>query len=70
MVTNQPSIAMGSGDKKLDQINGYVIKYWLSKELKIMGSFCPHHLNLGLKMRLNFLRKIVFVKTKSSLFME
>ena len=73
LVTNQPSIAMGKlSIKKLDEINSIVIKYCLSKGLKIdVVSFCPHHPHIGFENEIKVLKKDCFCrKPNPGLFIE
>ena len=58
MVTNQPSISMGKlSIKKLDTINSIVIKYCLSKGLKIdVVTYCPHHPHKGFEGEISNLK--------------
>ena len=73
MVTNQPSISMGNlSMKKLDQINSLIIKYCLSRNLKIdVVTFCPHHPHKGFINEISYLKKDCFCrKPNPGLFLE
>ena len=73
MVTNQPVIAMGKlSIKSLDEINGIIVKFCLSKGLKIdVITFCPHHPHKGFKKELITLKQDCFCrKPNPGLFLE
>ena len=62
LLTNQPSISMGKINvKDLDRINSLVIKFCLSKGLKIdVVTFCPHHPHKGYQGEIPYLKKDCF----------
>ncbi len=64
LVTNQPSIAMGKlSIKELENINSFIIKYCLSKGLKIdVVSFCPHHPHKGFQGEIEVLKNDCFCR--------
>ena len=64
LVTNQPSISMGKlSIRKLDYINSIIIKYCLSKGLKIdVVAFCPHHPHSGFQNEIQVLKKDCFCR--------
>ena len=64
LVTNQPSISMGKlSIRKLDHINSIIIKYCLSKGLKIdVVAFCPHHPHSGFQNEIQVLKKDCFCR--------
>ena len=64
LVTNQPSISMGKlSIERLDSINSTVIKYCLSKGLKIdVVTFCPHHPHKGFENEISILKKDCFCR--------
>ena len=64
LVTNQPVIAMGKLTlRELDEINSILVKFCLSKGLKIdVVSFCPHHPHKGFKGELEILKKDCFCR--------
>ena len=73
LVTNQPSIAMGKLSlKDLDEINGLVVNYCLSRGLKIdVVTFCPHHPHKGYEGELPILKQDCFCrKPNPGLFFE
>ncbi len=73
LITNQPSIAMGKLTlQELENINSAVVKYCLSKGLKIdVVSFCPHHPHFGFKGEISILKKDCFCrKPNPGLFFE
>ena len=64
LVTNQPVIAMGKLSlRELDEINSIVVKFCLTKGLKIdIVTFCPHHPHSGFKGELKFLKYDCFCR--------
>ena len=64
LVTNQPSIAMGKLSlNELDHINSIVIKFCLSKGLKIdVVTFCPHHPHKGYENEVQILKQDCFCR--------
>ena len=64
LLTNQPSISMGKINvKDLDRINSLVIKFCLSKGLKIdVVTFCPHHPHKGYQGEIPYLKKDCFCR--------
>ena len=64
LVTNQPSIAMGKiSIRELENINSFIIKYCLSKGLKIdVVSFCPHHPHRGFEGEIKVLKNDCFCR--------
>ena len=73
LITNQPSIAMGKLSlEDLDEINSRVVKYCLSKGLKIdVVTFCPHHPHKGFDGEIPILKKDCFCRKPSpGLFFE
>ena len=64
LVTNQPIIAMGKLTlRELDEINSILVKFCLSKGLKIdVVTFCPHHPHKGFKGELEILKKDCFCR--------
>ena len=73
LLTNQPSISMGKISlKNLDKINSLVIKFCLSKGLKIdVVTFCPHHPHKGYQGEIPYLKKDCFCrKPNPGLFLE
>tara|TARA_S200000501_G_scaffold180821_1_gene170257 strand:- start:173 stop:1417 length:1245 start_codon:yes stop_codon:yes gene_type:complete len=64
LVTNQPVIAMGKLSlRELDEINSIVVKFCLTKGLKIdIVTFCPHHPHSGFKGELEFLKYDCFCR--------
>ena len=64
LVTNQPVIAMGKISlRELDEINSILVKFCLSKGLKIdVVAFCPHHPHKGFKGELEILKKDCFCR--------
>ena len=73
LLTNQPSISMGKINvKDLDRINSLVIKFCLSKGLKIdVVTFCPHHPHKGYQGEIPYLKKDCFCrKPNPGLFFE
>ncbi len=73
LVTNQPSIAMGNLTlRKLEEINSFIIKYCLTKGLKIdVVTYCPHHPHVGFDKEILFLKKDCFCrKPNPGLFLE
>ncbi len=64
LVTNQPGIAMGKiSIKELEIINSFIIKYCLSKGLKIdVVSFCPHHPHQGFEGEIKVLKRDCFCR--------
>ena len=57
--------------KDLDRINSLIIKFCLSKGLKIdVVTFCPHHPHKGFPGEILILKKIVLQKAKSWTFFE
>ena len=64
LVTNQPVIAMGKLTlRELDEINSILVKFCLSKGLKIdVVTFCPHHPHKGFKGELEILKKDCFCR--------
>ncbi len=64
IVTNQPSISMGKlSIEKLESINSKIIKYCLSKGLKIdVITFCPHHPHKGFEKEISILKKDCFCR--------
>jgi len=73
LLTNQPTISMGKINlRDLDRINSLVIKYCLSKGLKIdVVTFCPHHPHKGYKGEIPILKKDCFCrKPNPGLFFE
>ena len=73
LLTNQPTISMGKLNlKDLDRINTFVIKFCLSKGLKIdVVAFCPHHPHKGYEGEIPLLKKDCFCrKPNPGLFFE
>ncbi|MBO8221396.1 HAD-IIIA family hydrolase [Prochlorococcus marinus] len=73
LLTNQPSISMGRLNlKDLDRINTFVVKFCLSKGLKIdVVTFCPHHPHKGYQGEISILKKDCFCrKPNPGLFLE
>ena len=73
MVTNQPTISMGLlSIYKLESINSMIIKYCLSKNLKIdVITFCPHHPHHGYDGEVSLLKKVCFCrKPNPGMFFE
>ena len=73
MVTNQPTISMGLlSIYELESINSMIIKYCLSKNLKIdVITFCPHHPHSGFDGEVSLLKKDCFCrKPNPGLFFE
>ena len=73
LLTNQPSIAMGKLNlRDLDRINTLVVKFCLSKGLKIdVVTFCPHHPHKGYEGEIPLLKKDCFCrKPNPGLFYE
>ena len=73
LLTNQPSISMGKINlRDLDRINSLVIKFCLSKGLKIdVVTFCPHHPHQGFQGEIPILKKDCFCrKPNPGLFFE
>ena len=73
LLTNQPSISMGKISlKDLDRINSLLIKFCLSKGLKIdVVTFCPHHPHKGFQGEIPYLKKDCFCrKPNPGLFLE
>ena len=73
LLTNQPSIAMGKLNlRDLDRINTSVVKFCLSKGLKIdVVTFCPHHPHKGYEGEIPLLKKDCFCrKPNPGLFYE
>ena len=73
LVTNQPSISMGRLSLKgLEIINSIIVKYCLSKGLKIdVITFCPHHPHKGFKNEIPYLKRDCFCrKPNPGLFFE
>ena len=64
LVTNQPVIAMGKISlRELDEINSILVKFCLSKGLKIdIVTFCPHHPHKGFKGELEILKQDCFCR--------
>lgn len=64
LVTNQPVIAMGKLSlRELDEINSTVVKFCLTKGLKIdIVTFCPHHPHSGFKGEREFLKYDCFCR--------
>ena len=64
IITNQPLIAMGKLTlENLENINAVVIKFCLSKGLKIdVVSFCPHHPHQGFDNEIYLLKKDCFCR--------
>ena len=73
LLTNQPSISMGKLNlRDLDRINTLVVKFCLSKGLKIdVVTFCPHHPHKGFEGEIPTLKKDCFCrKPNPGLFFE
>ena len=73
LLTNQPSISMGKLNlRDLDRINTLVVKFCLSKGLKIdVVTFCPHHPHKGFEGEIPLLKKDCFCrKPNPGLFFE
>ena len=64
LVTNQPVIAMGKISlRELDEINSILVKFCLTKGLKIdIVTFCPHHPHKGFKGELEILKYDCFCR--------
>ncbi len=64
VITNQPQISMGKlSIEELEKINSIMVKYCLSKGLKIdIISFCPHHPHGGYEGELSFLKGECFCR--------
>ena len=64
LVTNQPVIAMGKiSMRELDEINSILVKFCLTKGLKIdIVTFCPHHPHKGFKGELEILKHDCFCR--------
>lgn len=64
MVTNQPQIAMGKITiPELDRLNSKIVKFCLSKGLKIdIITFCPHHPHAGFKEEISELKTDCFCR--------
>ena len=64
LVTNQPVIAMGKISlRELDEINSILVKFCLTKGLKIdIVTFCPHHPHKGFKGELEILKHDCFCR--------
>ena len=58
--------------RKLEDINSIIVKYCLSKGLKIdVVSFCPHHPHFGFEKEITYLKKDCFCrKPNPGLFFE
>ena len=73
LLTNQPSISMGKLNLiDLDRINTCVVKFCLSKGLKIdVVTFCPHHPHKGYQDEIPLLKRDCFCrKPNPGLFLE
>tara|TARA_Y100001978_G_scaffold191345_1_gene195362 strand:+ start:156 stop:1400 length:1245 start_codon:yes stop_codon:yes gene_type:complete len=73
LVTNQPVIAMGKISlEDLDEINSIIVKFCLSRGLKIdVVTICPHHPHKGFKAELEILKCDCFCrKPNPGLFFE
>ena len=73
LITNQPALAMGKLSlNDLDEINSIVVKFCLSKGLKIdVITFCPHHPHQGYKDEIQILKTDCFCrKPNPGLFFE
>ncbi len=73
LVTNQPCVAMGRLSlKELEVINSIIVKYCLSRGLKIdVITFCPHHPHKGYKDEVSHLKRDCFCrKPNPGLFFE
>ena len=70
LITNQPQISMGFlTEENFDAINNIVIKYCLTKGLKIdVVTFCPHHPHRGFSGEVEILKEIVFVENQIRVF--
>ena len=64
LVTNQPVISMGKLTiYQLEKINSNIVKYCLTKGLKIdVITFCPHHPHKGFKDEVKILKKDCFCR--------
>ncbi len=64
LVTNQPVIAMGKiGVRDVDEINSIIIKFCLTRGLKIdVVTICPHHPHKGFKGELETLKHDCFCR--------
>ena len=73
LVTNQPALSMGKLSlEKLNEINSTIVKYCLTKGLKIdVITFCPHHPHIGFKNEVLALKRDCFCrKPNPGLFFE
>jgi len=64
LVTNQPVISMGKLTiYQLEKINSNIVKYCLTKGLKIdVITYCPHHPHKGFKNEVKILKKDCFCR--------
>ena len=64
LITNQPQISMGYiSTSELDIINSVIVKYCLTKGLKIdVISFCPHHPHSGYEGEIKILKGECFCR--------